>query len=156
VSSPKVALGFALCVALLAGCTQRITDFTIISTKNVNVAHVSKGDKRVIGQDCVPVFFLPLGTPNLKEAIDKAIEDAGAQYDALIDGVVYYKNKSFIFGTICYEVEGTPIGTKGAGASIEPELQGKSILYHSRLGLTNDLTRIPFVELADNTQPPSR
>lgn len=151
--SLKTTVGLILCATALTGCTQRITDFTIISTKNLTMDTQTKGDKRVTGTDCVPVVLIPLGTPNLKEAIDNAIENAGPQYNALIDGVVYYKNKSFIFGKICYLVEGTPIATKGSGASLELELQGRPVLYHSRLSMTNDLTAIPFVQLPDDGQP---
>jgi len=60
----------------------------------------------------VPVIFVPIGTPNLKAAIDHTIENAGAGFDALVDGVVLYHNNSFVFGSICYEVQGTPINSK--------------------------------------------
>ena len=96
---------------LSTGCTQRLVDFTAISTKNVKMASSEVGS-RVEGADCVPVVFFPLGQPNMKEAIDRAIEKSGANYDALIDGVVYAKVQSFVFGRVCYTVEGTPINTK--------------------------------------------
>jgi hypothetical protein len=50
----SVLLGFL--ILFLSGCTQRLTDFTIIRTKNVNVA-VVKGE-RVKGEDCA---YLLLG-----------------------------------------------------------------------------------------------
>ena len=83
---------------LSTGCTQRLVDFTAISTKNVKMASSEVGS-RVEGADCVPVVFFPLGQPNMKEAIDRAI-------------VVYAKVQSFVFGRVCYTVEGTPINTK--------------------------------------------
>ena len=58
---------------LSTGCTQRLVDFTAISTKNVKMASSEVGS-RVEGADCVPVVFFPLGQPNMKEAIDRAIE----------------------------------------------------------------------------------
>ena len=46
----------------------------------------------------------------MKEATDRPIESAGAEYDALIDGVVTSKYKWFVlFGKIGYEIEGTAI-----------------------------------------------
>jgi len=90
-----------------------MVDFTVISTKNVKVPSVAKGE-RVTGEDCIPVVLFPLGIPNMKEAIDRAIEKAGPEYDALIDGVVYQVNQSFLIGRICYRVEGTPINTKSS------------------------------------------
>ena len=100
----------AMIVALLSGCSVRIVDFTAISTKNTGIKAVETG-QRVTGEDCAPVFLFPLGVPNMKTAIDRAIESAGPGYDALIDGVVYHKNQSFIIGQICYTIEGTPIQT---------------------------------------------
>lgn len=109
----KVLIGLAMATStlMLNGCATRITDFTVISTKNANVQAVKTGN-RVEGEDCVPVVLFPLGMVNMKEAIDRAIENAGAGYDALVDGVVTHKNYSFIFGQICMTVEGTPIATK--------------------------------------------
>lgn len=100
-----------LAVVGLSGCTIRMVDFTVISTKNVDVPTASKGT-RVTGEDCVLVLVFPFGIPNMKEAIDRTIENAGGNYDALVDGVVYQVNHSFIIGQQCFRVEGTPINTK--------------------------------------------
>ncbi len=85
----------------LSGCTFRVIDFTLISTKNVNVPQgAKKMGKRVTGEDCVVVFIFPLGQIHMKEAVDQAIESAGPEYDALIDGVVSHVNRSFLFGQV--------------------------------------------------------
>ena len=114
---------------LLTGCTIRVVDFTAISTKNVRIPTVEKGS-RVVGEDCIPVILFPLGIPNMKEAIDRAIEKAGPEYDALVDGVVYQLNHSFVFGQLCYRVEGTPINTKKSISLNETER--KNLLGHSK------------------------
>jgi hypothetical protein len=106
-----------------------MVDFTVISSKNVKVPSKARGS-RVSAQDCVPVIFFPLGIPNMKEAIDRAIEGAGPDYDALVDGVVYQINQSFILGQLCYKVEGTPINTKSA-VSLNMDEQNH-LLFHSR------------------------
>jgi hypothetical protein len=121
-----VAAGFVF--IFFTGCTIRIVDFTAISTKNVKLPTKAKG-KRVTGEDCVPVFLFPLGVPNMKEAIDEAIESAGENYDALVDGVVYHINQSFLVGRMCYKVEGTPINTKDSVSM--NEIEGKNLMLHS-------------------------
>ncbi len=113
---------------ILSGCTVRVVDFTVISTKNVKVPSVAKG-ARVTGEDCIPVIVVPLGIPNMKEAIDRAIESAGPEYDALVDGVVYQHNYSFLFGQMCFVVEGTPINTKAAVSLKKSEM--KNLMLHS-------------------------
>jgi hypothetical protein len=131
-------------VMTMCSCTTRMIDFTVLSSKNteMTVPDAAKGE-RVKGMDSVPVIFIPIGMPSIKEAVDRAIEKAGPGYDALIDGVVYYKNVSFIFGTVQYTVEGTPIKSQqinvsqGAG-SAENLASSKPLLYHSKTGKSND------------------
>ncbi len=118
---------FATLFLFLSGCSVRVVDFTVISTKNVNLPTSDKG-KRVTGEDCVVVFIIPFGAPNMKEAIDQTIENAGSEYDALVDGVIYQLNHSFLFGQQCFRVEGTPINTKNL-VSLNNEV---SILRHSK------------------------
>lgn len=99
---------------LLTGCTQRITDFTIISTKNIDLSSAKdfkRGSQRIEGKDSL--YFLlaiPLGSkPDLKEAIDRGIENVPGAV-ALVDGVVYVKNWHIgLFGETSYIVEGTPL-----------------------------------------------
>lgn len=118
-------------IALVSsGCALRVTDFTVISTKNTMVSEGFERGSRVTGTNCVVVCLFPLGQPNLKEAIDDAIEKAGPGYDALVDGVVYYKNKSFFFGQVCYEVTGTPINSR---AKKTTELAPEEPWRHSSL-----------------------
>lgn len=96
---------------VLGGCTVRMVDFTMISTKNVKTPPQTKGN-RVSGETCVFNWFGAV--PDLKSAIDRAIESAGPEYDALVDGVVYETGGLF---QTCFKVEGTPINTK-AGLSM--------------------------------------
>lgn len=128
----KVRNLIVLFVALvvLGGCSTRLVDFTVISSKNVNVPTKQKG-QRVTGEDCVFVFIsIPFGIPNMKEAIDRAIETAGPSYDALVDGVVYQTHNPF---QMCFKVEGTPINTKSDGS--RSNFQGKDMIRHSKLSV---------------------
>ena len=88
--------------AMFSACSTRIVDFTVISSKNASVS--GKVGKRVKGSDGTCAFLYP----NMKEALDRAIEqEPGA--DALVDGVVYYKS---YYVWHAYEVEGTAVNTK--------------------------------------------
>jgi hypothetical protein len=131
---------------LLGGCTQRVLDFTVVSSKQMElrVKDTGKGN-RVEGKDGVYwLITIPLGTPNLKEAVDRAIESAGPGYDALIDGVIYAQNYWYIItGYSGYKIVGTPIKTSELKAELLKDgkdvgLAMKDVLFHSSLGLSND------------------
>lgn len=107
---------FALLVTLFAatGCSTRLVDFTMISTKNVDwskAATFTRGDSRVVGDDLVhTIVIIPTGISTMKEAIDRAIEATPGAV-ALVDGVVYQKAYyiPLIYGQSGYVVEGTPL-----------------------------------------------
>lgn len=105
----KKVLAVALGALLLSGCTIRVADMTVGSTKNYNLnsAKFVKG-QRVIGEDKAPVVIFPLGIPNVKTAMDRAIEKNNCAV-ALSDVVVSQLNHSFLFGMIGYRIEGTEI-----------------------------------------------
>jgi len=102
-----------LCIPVL-GCATRLVDFTIISTKNIDLARgadFKRGSTRVEGEDGVAIIIIiPTGTPNIKEAIDRAIEKVPGAI-ALLDGVLTSKSWyiPYIFGECSYVVEGTPL-----------------------------------------------
>ena len=107
-------LAFGL-LALVTGCTQRITDFTLMSGKNIDVAALGKArhmSQRVRGKDVGHIFLcIPLKVPNVKDAMDNGMEQAPGSI-ALVDGVVY--SQSFwviplIYGQNNYIVEGNPL-----------------------------------------------
>ena len=108
----KISVVFmAFFVVALSGCTtvNRIGDFTIISSKNIDLsrgASFKRGTTRVKGQDMVTNSgFTPVVTPNMKTAIDRAIESTPGAV-ALLDGVISQKIAPFRIG---YVVEGTPL-----------------------------------------------
>lgn len=120
-------------LTLLTGCTQRVTDFTIISTKNVDIsalATAKRAGNRITGEDLVHVIiFIPTGVPNLKEAIDRTIESTPGAV-ALVDGVVYFRSWMIplLYGQSAYIVEGTPLlmGSRSPAprASASPQHKG--------------------------------
>jgi hypothetical protein len=107
----KLMIPFAAVIVLgLSSCNQRLIDFTVISSKNVTMRlpDDAKGP-RSQGKE-----MKMCTNPQLKGAVDKAIENAGPGYDALIDGVVFARNEFFRHGWV---VEGTPIKTSKLKAS---------------------------------------
>lgn len=109
----KTAKMFAvgLMALSLAGCTVRLIDFTAISSKNCDIPG-TRGE-RTEGRDLTWILLgFPLGgPPNLKEAVDRAIEKGGG--DCLVDGVLYQKAWSaLVIGQVGFVVEGTVVNTR--------------------------------------------
>lgn len=98
-----------IALTMMAGCSQRVADLTVVSTKNFNMnsGNLTVG-ARVEGQDNVPVFIFPLGTVNLKEAVDRAIEKDPCAV-GLSNAVIYQYVYSFFFGYMGISVKGNLI-----------------------------------------------
>ena len=77
---------FAFAVTSFIGCSERIGDFTLISTKNVDIGgKYKKLDERYTGEDSRgDILGIPLGMPNLKTAVDNCIE-AGEDLPLIMD-----------------------------------------------------------------------
>jgi hypothetical protein len=110
----KIITSILLIGILGTSCTNRLVDFTIISTKNIDMsksANFQRGKTRAEGKDMIHIIlFIPTGVPNIKTAIDRAIESVPGCV-ALLDGVL---TSSFwwipyIYGQSYYIVEGTPL-----------------------------------------------
>lgn len=100
--------------AFLSGCSQRVLDFTVVSSKNVDLskgADFKRGTTRVRGEDKRDIIvFIPTGHPSAKEAMDRAIESVPGAV-ALTDGVITTSSWwiPYIYGQTKVEVEGTPL-----------------------------------------------
>lgn len=97
----------------VSGCSYRVVDFTIISTKNVDLSKAgtfTRGKTRNEGKDVAHVVVgFAIGRPSMKEAIDRALEQTPGAV-ALVDGVVYSKAwGALIYGQNIMIVEGTPL-----------------------------------------------
>ncbi len=104
----------SLMCLLSTGCTQRMIDFTIISTKNIDLSKAAsfrRAKAREEGVDTKHIIvIIPTGVPNMKEAVDRAIEKVPGAV-ALVDGVISFKHFyiPYIYGQQSYVVEGTPL-----------------------------------------------
>lgn len=104
-----------LCLLLLcSGCTTRLADLTVCSTKNMDIKkslHRVDTLQRNKGTDKRHIIILfPTGVPNMKEAADKAIEQtpgAVGLSDATLKYTWWYI--PYIYGQFKYTVEGNPI-----------------------------------------------
>ena len=106
----------------ITSCSYRVVDFTIISTKNIDLSQAAtfqRAKTRNEGKDISHIILsIPLGNPNMKEAIDRALETIPGGI-ALVDGVVYSKWWwAIIYGQRTTLVEGSPL--------IDPKLAGNS------------------------------
>jgi hypothetical protein len=109
----------ALCLAGMAlgavACSNRVIDFTLLSSKNNELTANRARAPRVSGEDCVTVVIFPFGKTDMKEAVDRAIQKAGPGYSALVDGVVR-DDRAFLFGKNCIVVEGSPVADRAGPA----------------------------------------
>lgn len=110
----------------LTSCSARLVDFTVISSKNVNLNIDRTQGVKTEGSK---TYFLGLGW-NIKDAMDLALENAGPEYDLLIDGVVRYTSLPFVS---VIKVEGVAVSSSTMVAEMGQEgfekwLQGQEIL----------------------------
>ncbi len=102
----KVLAASIIALLSLTGCSQRVADLTVASTKNFNLnsGQLIKG-QRVNGEDTKAIILFPVGIPSVKEAADKAIEKDNCAV-GLTDVAVDQEFFAFIFGYAKIKVEG--------------------------------------------------
>ena len=107
----RVAALTLACGLGLAGCTVRVADLTLISTKNIDLSNArldARQGQRVKADDCIYSILglIPLGVPNLENAVDRALEKGGG--NIMVDQVTYQSGYYFVLlGMNCILVEGT-------------------------------------------------
>lgn len=94
-----------------SSCSYRLVDFTVISSKNYSLKIDKSQGVRVSASSN---GFLGLGA-SIKDAMDKALQNAGPDYDLLIDGVVRINDFVLVSG---YKVEGIAISSSKIKASL--------------------------------------
>jgi hypothetical protein len=97
-------------LVLVAGCSVRHGDFTVITNRNVGEFDMTKAEKvgSIEGISKKPIIIIfPTGTPHLEDAVDDALMKSDADY--LTDAVVHYSwfYIPYIYGEYKWKVEGT-------------------------------------------------
>jgi hypothetical protein len=101
---------------LLGGCSVRMADMSVVSTRNVTLDRVDIDNmpqvKRVVGKDSKFMFlFIPFGIPHLEDAVDDALDKGNG--DVMVDAVIYSQGWWFIVGVNTIKVKGTVVKTRG-------------------------------------------
>ena len=109
---------------IFTSCSVRLVDFTVISSKNVNLAGIKKSEG--VKVNASKTYFLGFGW-NIKDGLDKALEQAGPDYDMLIDGVVRYVSMPLILEI---KVEGTAVNSQKMIAEMGQEGFNKWLSGH--------------------------
>ena len=95
----------AVCAIVLTGCSIRVGDFTVMSTKNADMgAKYVKTGRFEATDDAWIIIFIPTGAPNMKECTDMLIEAGGGTIatDVVIDQFRWY----FLIGRMGFSMEG--------------------------------------------------
>jgi hypothetical protein len=140
----------------LSGCTNRFVDYTLLSTKNVDLSKAGtfkRGANRVTGEDGrYIIIFIPTGgAPHLKTAVDRAIESVPGAV-GLVDGVVSSRNWWFIIGESAIVVEGTPLidpSLPGAQTSLRANHMVSFFNPHSRKQEAKAVDKATYQEIKD-------
>jgi hypothetical protein len=109
----------AVALVLVTGCSVRLADLTMVSTKNVSLSKVDLDKlpqtQGVIAKDSrMIVLGIPLGFPHLENAVDEALEMGKG--DLMTDAVITAKGWSiFLVGQNTLEVKGSVVRTRATG-----------------------------------------
>lgn len=153
----RVGLPMLLAAMVLSsGCTTRLMDFTLISSKNIELSRFDSfhiGKTRARGRDVAHIIiFIPTGMPNPKEALDRAIESIPGAV-ALLDGVILqsFWYIPYIYGQQKFIVEGTPlIDPKLASASMEGNYFVTHLDKDGKVRETKRVSRAEYAALKKN------
>lgn len=101
----------------VSSCSWRARDFSIMSTKQVDITTKYVKKEIVEGSSMVPVILFPFGKPTYTEAVEDALTKSGG--DFLTDVVVEGRSIGIIFlGAIGYRVRGD-YWVKASGSDLE-------------------------------------
>jgi hypothetical protein len=107
----RMLMGGLLVVAIALGGCSTTDSLTAVSSKNVNISNIRLDQTRFRGrgqgEDCKAIFVIfPTGTPNLKDALDRALESK--QGDVLLNARLrhHWFYIPYIYGEDCFSAEG--------------------------------------------------
>lgn len=103
--SKLLIIATTVALITLTGCTQRLVDFTVISSKNAELGVDRPTAVQTSGKKS---YVFGFGW-NVKDAMDIALANAGPEYDLLIDGVI--RSTSYFF-VVDINVEGMAVNSR--------------------------------------------
>jgi len=86
-----------------------VAEFSVVSTKSINIKNEYVESKRVTGKDMThQVIIFPIGVPKIDSAVENALEISGADYltDVKVTSDTWLI--PLIYGQLSINVEGTP------------------------------------------------
>jgi len=110
----KKIIILAVISVFITGCSQSLFNFTLVSTKSIELDELSslkKSPKKVTGEDKASlIIIIPTATIKIDQAITNTI-NAVPGCVALMDGVVYSKFWwiPYIYGEQKFVIEATPL-----------------------------------------------
>tara|TARA_Y100001970_G_scaffold291679_1_gene429796 strand:- start:1871 stop:2278 length:408 start_codon:yes stop_codon:yes gene_type:complete len=94
-------------ILILYGCTQKIADFSIVSTKNIDLGDKFQSMGIISGDDTEYIIFvIPTGTIKIDDAIHNTLIMNGAEYlsDVKVENQTFYI--PYIGGFTKYKITG--------------------------------------------------
>ncbi|HVZ37843.1 MAG TPA: hypothetical protein VHI13_01070 [Candidatus Kapabacteria bacterium] len=139
VSKLPVAILFTtIAIAITAaGCSKRIGDFTMVTTKNYERSTQYKMVGRMEGSDkAMMILFIPTGSPDIKNAVDRAIEAGNGVYlaNAVLESTQWY---ALLVGQFGYTVTGDVYAPVSHG-----DLENPAIEKFQLMGKGGDLAMV--------------
>jgi hypothetical protein len=115
-------LAVIITTAAFTGCTRRIGDFTMVTTKNYETKAQYKMVGRMEGKSVKLIVLFPLGTPDLKDAVDDAIQAGSGVYlaNAVIEQINWY---ALLIGQTGYIVTGDVYAFADRGDLLDPNIE---------------------------------
>lgn len=136
----------------LAGCSTRLGDFTIVSTKNYERSLEYRNVGRMEGKDMALVIIgIPTGAPTIEDAVDDAIEAGGGVY--LTNAVIRYSAWNVILvGQMGYKVEGDVYAPVSRGEILEEGTETFSLVETENGPVMKSNLTGDFVHVKDITE----
>jgi hypothetical protein len=117
------SLAMIVAMAAITGCSKRIGDFTMVTTKNYERQVSYKMVGRMEGSDNKLIILgIPLGSPDLKEAVDRAIQAGSGVYlaNAVIEQSGWF---AILIGSTGYTVTGDVYAAADRGDLLNPDIE---------------------------------
>lgn len=150
--TPLAFILASIAIAVFASsCSHRIGDFTMVTTKNYERTTQYKMVGRMEGSDkAMMILFIPTGSPDIKNAVDRAIEAGNGVYlaNAVIESSQWY---ALLVGGFGYTVTGDVYAPIDRGDLLNPAIEKFQLIEdHGNLTMTSTSsgTKVPVQDIS--------